>query len=71
MRITPTSKAWLVLIRRGAAFGAGFAVWLFCSSLYSYSEAQTGKIVPADLLLKREIVGLLCFHSVGFQHRLA
>ena len=61
MRFSPTSKEWLVLIRRGTAFGAGFVVWLFCSRLDCYSEAQTGMIVPADLILKREIVGWLWF----------
>ncbi len=61
MRAFPTSKEWLVLIRRVAAFGAGFAVWLFCTRLASYSEAQTGTIVPVDLLVKRDIVGWLWF----------
>jgi len=68
MRISPTSKEWLVLIRRGAAFGAGFAVWLFCSNLDCHSEAQTGMIVPADLLLKREIVEWLWFPFSWLPH---
>jgi hypothetical protein len=61
MRFLPTSKEWLVLIRRIAAFGAAVAVWLFCAYLDTYSEAQTGMIVPADLQVKREIVGWLWF----------
>jgi hypothetical protein len=61
MRISPTPKEWVVLIRRAAAFGSGFAVWLFCRHLFFESCAQTSMIVPADLLLKREIVGWLWF----------
>ena len=61
MRILPTSKEWLVLISRAAAFGAGLAVWLFCGHLATEASAQTVMIVPADLLLKREVVGWLWF----------
>ena len=61
MQILPTPKEWLVLIRRAAAFGAGFIVWNFSRHLFFESCAQTGMIVPADLLLKREIVGWLWF----------
>jgi hypothetical protein len=61
MRIFPTSKEWLVLIRRMVAFGAGLAVWLFCGHLAMDASAQTGMIVPADLLLKRDIVRWLWF----------
>ena len=61
MRISPTPKEWLVLIRRGLVFGAGFTVWLFCSYLDITSETQTGMIVPADLIFKRIIVGWLWF----------
>jgi hypothetical protein len=61
MRILPTSKEWLALIRRAAVFGAGFAVWLFCAYLDGYSEAQTGMIVPVNLQVSRDIVRWLWF----------
>ena len=56
MRILPTSKEWLVLIRRVVAFGAGFAVWMFCRELNFKSSAQTGMIVPVDIQVSRDIV---------------
>ena len=61
MRILPTSKEWLVLLRRVAAFGAGFAVWLFCGHLATKASAQTGMIVPVDLQVCRDIVRWLWF----------
>ena len=61
MRISPTSKEWLVLIRRAAAFGGGFGVWTFCRSLYFKSSAQTGMIVPVDIQVSRDIVRWVWF----------
>jgi hypothetical protein len=42
MRIFPTSKEWLVWLRRAAAFAAGFAVWRVCFYVSSQASAQTG-----------------------------
>ena len=61
MRILPTSKESLVLIRRAVAFGAGFAVWLFCGHLNGRASAQTGMIVPVDIQVCRDIVRWLWF----------
>src|ERR1017187_2465099 len=62
MRILPTSKIeWLILTRRVAAFGAGFAVWLFCGHLAVKASAQTGMIVPVDIQVCRDIVRWLWF----------
>jgi hypothetical protein len=60
MRFSPTSKG-LVLIRRAAAFGAGFTVWLFCRHLFFEAYGQTGMIVPADTLVYRDVVRWLWF----------
>ena len=60
-------------IKRAVALAAGLTTWWFCFHVSNKAMAQTGPIVPADVLVCRDIFRVLWFpfswiplpHTIG------